>query len=150
MNALQLQRLDPRLQRLLPLALWLLLALAAALYIVKPGYLEYRSLLDSRHRLETETGDIGELQGRIAETQTEVKPPSADEDLPEAKTPTKKEVSLSDLKGVGKKTEERLREAGYKSPRSIARAKPSTLSGKTGLSEKVASRLIEASKELLK
>jgi hypothetical protein len=72
MNALQLQRLDPRLQRLLPLALWLLLALAAALYIVKPGYIEYRNLLDSRHRLETETGDIGELQGRIAAAQTEV------------------------------------------------------------------------------
>jgi DNA repair protein RadA len=59
-------------------------------------------------------------------------------------------VSLSDLKGVGKKTEEKLREAGYKSPRSIARARASTLSGKTGLSEKVASKLIDAAKELLK
>ncbi len=84
------------------------------------------------------------------ETQPEVKPLSVDEALPEAKAPTRKDVSLSDIKGVGKKTEERLREAGYKSPRSIARAKASTVSGKTGLSEKVASRLIEASKELLK
>jgi DNA-binding protein len=84
------------------------------------------------------------------EAQPEVKPLSVDKALPEAKAPTRKDASLSDLKSVGKKTEERLREAGYKSPRSIARAKASTLSGKTGLSEKVASRLIEASKELLK
>ena len=84
------------------------------------------------------------------EDKPEVKPTSEKKATPKAKAPSKKEVSLSDLKGVGKKTEERLTEAGYKSPRSIARAKASTLSGKTGLSEKVASRLIEASKELLK
>ncbi len=79
----------------------------------------------------------------------EVKPPSKDKVPPVEETP-KEEVSLSDLKGVGKKTEEKLREAGYKSPKSIARAKASTLSGKTGLSEKVASKLIDAAKELLK
>jgi len=79
----------------------------------------------------------------------EVKPPSKDKAPPVEKTP-EKEVSLSDLKGVGKKTEEKLREAGYKSPKSIARAKASTLSGKTGLSEKVASKLIDAARELLK
>ena len=79
----------------------------------------------------------------------EVKPPSKDKAPPVEKTP-EKEVSLSDLKGVRKKTEEKLREAGYKSPKSIARSKASTLSGKTGLSEKVASKLIDAAKELLK
>ncbi len=79
----------------------------------------------------------------------EVKPPSKDKVPPVEETP-KEEVSLSDLKGVGKKTEEKLREAGYKSPKSIARAKASTLSGKTGLSEKVASKLIDAARELLK
>ena len=83
------------------------------------------------------------------EAQTEAKPPSKDKVPPVEETP-KEEVSLSDLKGVGKKTEEKLREAGYKSPRSIARAKASTLSGKTGLSEKVASKLIDAARELLK
>lgn len=96
---------------------------------------------------EVETPPEVEIQ---PETQPEVKPLFVDKALPEAKAHTRKEVSLSDIKGVGKKTEERLREAGYKSPRSIARAKASTLSGKTGLSEKVASRLIGASKELLK
>jgi DNA-binding protein len=85
-----------------------------------------------------------------AKAQPEAKPQSKDEAAPKARAPPEKEVSLSDLKGVGKKTEEKLREAGYKSPRSIARAKASTLSGKTGLSEKVASKLIDAAKELLK
>jgi len=80
----------------------------------------------------------------------EVKPQTEVTAPPKAKAPPEKEASLSDLKGVGKKTEEKLREAGYKSPRSIARAKASTLSGKTGLSEKVASKLIDAAKELLK
>lgn len=84
------------------------------------------------------------------EAEPEVKPTSEKKAPPKARAPTEKDASLSDLKGVGKKTEERLREAGYKSPRSIARAKASTLSGKTGLSEKVALKLIEASKELLK
>ena len=82
------------------------------------------------------------------EAQTESKPPSKDKVPPVEETP-KEEVSLSDLKGVGKKTEEKLREAGYKSPRSFAWAKACTLSGKTGLSEKVASLLIVAARVLL-
>ena len=82
--------------------------------------------------------------------QPEARPQSKDEAPPKAKASPEKEVSLSDLKGVGKKTEEKLREAGYKTPRSIARARASTLSGKTGLSEKVASKLIDAAKDLLK
>jgi DNA-binding protein len=85
-----------------------------------------------------------------AKAQPEAEPQSKDEAAPKAKAPLEKEVRLSDLKGVGKKTEEKLREAGYKTPRSIARARASTLSGKTGLSEKVASKLIDAAKDLLK
>jgi DNA-binding protein len=84
-----------------------------------------------------------------AKAQPEAEPHSKDEAAPKAKAPPEKEVGLSDLKGVGKKTEEKLRGAGYKSPRSIARARASTLSRKTGLSEKVASKLIDAAKELL-
>lgn len=85
-----------------------------------------------------------------AKARPEAEPQSKGEAAPKVKTPPKKKVSLSDLKGVGKKTEEKLREAGYKTPRSIARARASTLSGKTGLSEKVASKLIDAAKDLLK
>jgi DNA-binding protein Alba len=81
----------------------------------------------------------------VEETKEEPKP----EPPTEVKAAPKIDVGLSDIKGVGKTTVEKLTEAGYKSPKSIARAKPSTLSGKTGLSEKVATKIIDAAKELL-
>ncbi len=79
------------------------------------------------------------------ETKEEPKP----EPPTEVKAAPKIDVGLSDIKGVGKTTVEKLTDAGYKSPKSIARAKPSTLSDKTGLSEKVATKIIDAAKELL-
>jgi DNA-binding protein Alba len=85
----------------------------------------------------------------------EPKPVEETKEEPELEPPTevkaapKIDVGLSDIKGVGKTTVEKLAEAGYKSPKSIARAKPSTLSEKTGLSEKVATKIIDAAKELL-
>jgi DNA-binding protein Alba len=85
----------------------------------------------------------------------EPKPTEETKEEPKPKPPTevkaapKIDVGLSDIKGVGKTTVEKLTEAGYKSPKSIARAKPSTLSEKTGLSEKVATKIIDAAKELL-
>ncbi|NQT09169.1 DNA-binding protein Alba [Candidatus Bathyarchaeota archaeon] len=85
----------------------------------------------------------------------EPKPVEEIKEEPEPEPPTKVkaapkiDVGLSDIKGVGKTTVEKLAEAGYKSPKSIARAKPSTLSEKTGLSEKVATKIIDAAKELL-
>ncbi len=81
----------------------------------------------------------------VEETKEEPKP----EPPTEVKAAPKIDVGLSDIKGVGKTTVEKLTEAGYKSPKSIARAKPSTLSEKTGLSEKVATKIIDAAKELL-
>jgi DNA-binding protein Alba len=81
----------------------------------------------------------------VEETKEEPKP----EPPTEIKTAPKIDIGLSDIKGVGKTTVEKLTEAGYKSPKSIARAKPSTLSDKTGLSEKVATKIIDAAKELL-
>lgn len=81
----------------------------------------------------------------VEETKEEPKP----EPPTEVKAAPKIDVGLVDIKGVGKTTVEKLTEAGYKSPKSIARAKPSTLSGKTGLSEKVATKIIDAAKELL-
>lgn len=81
----------------------------------------------------------------VEETKEEPKP----EPPTEVKAAPKIDVGLADIKGVGKTTVEKLTEAGYKSPKSIARAKPSTLSGKTGLSEKVATKIIDAAKELL-
>jgi predicted flap endonuclease-1-like 5' DNA nuclease len=82
--------------------------------------------------------------------QIEVKPPTEEKAPPKTKAQPKPDIKLSDIKGVGKKTEEKLRDAGYKSLKSIARARTKTLSEKTGLSEKVASNIIDAAKELLK
>jgi DNA-binding protein len=79
----------------------------------------------------------------VEETKQEPEPPK------EVKAAPETEVGLVDIKGVGKTTVEKLTGAGYKSPKSIARAKPSTLSEKTGLSEKVATKIIDAAKELL-
>ena len=86
-----------------------------------------------------------EVPKPVEETKEEPKP----EPPTEVKAAPKIDVGLADIKGVGKTTVEKLTEAGYKSPKSIARAKPSTLSGKTGLSEKVATKIIDAAKELL-
>jgi DNA-binding protein len=115
--------------------------------VVEPPEPEAETLLEVEVQPKAETQP--EAEPEVKPT-SEKKAPSKAKAPPKARAPTKKDASLSDLKGVGKKTEEKLREAGYKSPRSIARAKASTLSGKTGLSEKVALKLIEASKELLK
>jgi predicted flap endonuclease-1-like 5' DNA nuclease len=81
----------------------------------------------------------------VKETKEETKP----EPPKEVKAAPEIDVGLADIKGVGKTTVEKLTGAGYKSPKSIARAKPSTLSEKTGLSEKVATKIIDAAKELL-
>ena len=87
----------------------------------------------------------------VEETKEETEPMEEPKPEPptEVKAAPKIDVGLVDIKGVGKTTVEKLTEAGYKSPKSIARAKPSTLSGKTGLSEKVATKIIDAAKELL-
>lgn len=87
----------------------------------------------------------------VEETKEEPEPMEEPKPEPptEVKAAPKIDVGLADIKGVGKTTVEKLTEAGYKSPKSIARAKPSTLSGKTGLSEKVATKIIDAAKELL-
>ena len=79
----------------------------------------------------------------------EAKEESKPEPPKEVKAAPEKDAELADIKGVGKTTVEKLTGAGYKSPKSIARAKPSTLSEKTGLSEKVATKIIDAAKELL-
>jgi DNA-binding protein len=79
----------------------------------------------------------------VEETKEEPEPPKEVKAAPEI------DVGLSDIKGVGKTTVEKLTGAGYKSPKSIARARPSTLSEKTGLSEKVATKIIDSAKKLL-
>lgn len=65
-----------------------------------------------------------------------------------AETPSKPH-EVSDLKGVGKATEEKLLQGGYKSVKVIARARADTMSKKTGLSENASTKIIASAKELL-
>ena len=79
---------------------------------------------------ETDITDIKEVG-----TATEEAPPSG--------------TDITDIKGVGPATEEKLRKAGYETAESIAETDAAALTLKTGISEKVAARIIENSKELL-
>lgn len=55
---------------------------------------------------------------------------------------------ISDIKGVGEATEEKLRAAGYDTVNKVVRAESFELALKTGLSEKQVAKIIEAAKEL--
>jgi predicted flap endonuclease-1-like 5' DNA nuclease len=65
-----------------------------------------------------------------------------------AESPSKPH-EVSELKGVGKATEEKLLQGGYKSVKVIARARADTMSKKTGLSENASTKIIASAKELL-
>ncbi len=75
------------------------------------------------------------------------KPPEADEG--EAESPKALILEIAEIKGVGKTTEEKLRKAGFDTVESIATVDAETVSEKTGISSKVAAKLIASAKELL-
>lgn len=58
------------------------------------------------------------------------------------------EVDVSEIKGVGDATAEKLRAAGYDSVSKVVGAESFELALKTGLSEKQIAKIIEAAKEL--
>lgn len=57
-------------------------------------------------------------------------------------------MDLSEIKGVGEVTQEKLINGGFTTVESVAASDPHELSEKTGISEKVAEKLIESAKEL--
>lgn len=59
-----------------------------------------------------------------------------------------KEIDVSEIKGVGDATAEKLRAAGYDSVSKVTGAESFELALKTGLSEKQIAKIIEAAKEL--
>ena len=67
----------------------------------------------------------------------------------EAESPEASILEVGEIKGVGKATEEKLRKAGFDTVESIASVDAGTVSEKTGLSSKVAAKLIVSAKELL-
>ncbi len=64
------------------------------------------------------------------------------------KKAAKEEVGLSELSGVGEKTVESLKEAGFKSAKDIAKAKIEELTQVKGIGEKKAEKLIEEAKKI--
>ena len=84
--------------------------------------------------------------GRGAEPEA----PSTDVEAEEEKAVPAKTVEVSEIKGVGKATEEKLKKAGFTTAESVAATDTGELSEKTGISEKVAAKLIDSAKELLK
>jgi cold shock CspA family protein len=72
----------------------------------------------------------------------------ADEPV-EAESPKASILEVGEIKGVGKATEEKLRKAGFDTVESIASVDADTVSEKTGISSKVAARLVASAKELL-
>jgi DNA-binding protein len=81
-----------------------------------------------------------------AESPKVVEEPS---EIPKAvEEPSGPSFEVSEIKGVGKATEEKLRKAGYDSVESIVSVDPETLAEKAGISTKVATKLIESAKAL--
>lgn len=72
----------------------------------------------------------------------------ADEPV-EAESPEASIMEVGEIKGVGKATEEKLRKAGFDTVESIASVDADTVSEKTGMSSKVAAKLVASAKELL-
>ena len=85
--------------------------------------------------------------------------PRPKEEAPKAEEPEAKEAeseaaeqtqyAISDVKGIGKATNEKLAKAGVDSVKALASYDPETLSEKTGISAKICAKLVDAAKELL-
>ncbi len=73
----------------------------------------------------------------------------ADEPV-EAESPETSTLEVGEIKGVGKATEEKLRGGGFDTVESIASVDADTVSEKTGISSKVAAKIVASAKELLK
>ncbi|MBL7169250.1 cold shock domain-containing protein [Candidatus Bathyarchaeota archaeon] len=67
----------------------------------------------------------------------------------EAESPEASILEVGEIKGVGKATEEKLRGAGFDTVESIASVDAGAVSEKTGISSKVAAKLVASAKELL-
>jgi DNA-binding protein len=101
---------------------------------------------EPEEEVEEPKAEAEEAKAEVEEPKAEVKEPKAE---PKSVAP-KRRLELAEIKGVGQATEEKLKEAGYKTVNSVAKADPAKLSKKAGISEKVASKLIDSAKELVK
>ncbi len=72
---------------------------------------------------------------------------AAEEEAPEAEASG---LGVGDIKGVGKATEEKLRKGGFDTVESIAGVDADAMAEKTGVSAKVAAKIVASAKALLK
>jgi DNA-binding protein len=93
--------------------------------------------------IELSKGAAGAKEPAKKAAEPKAAPKAAPKVAPEAEP--KKPVS--EIKGVGKATEEKLLSGGYDTVAKVAKANAATLAEKTSLSEKQATKLIEAAKE---
>lgn len=104
-----------------------------------------------------EAKDITELDVETEEAAEEEAPKAeeaAEEEAPAEETPAEEAAeasgqSVGDIKGVGKATAEKLTGAGFDSVESIAAADADAVSEKTGISAKVAAKIVASAKALL-
>ncbi len=82
-----------------------------------------------------------------AEEPVEAEAPEAES--PDVEVPGASVLGVGDIKGVGKATEEKLRKGGFETVESIASVDADALSEKTGVSAKVAAKIVASAKELL-
>jgi cold shock CspA family protein len=94
-----------------------------------------------------EATKIEVLADAAADEPVEAEAPDAE--IPEAESPEASVLGVGDIKGVGKATEEKLRKGGFETVESIASVDADAVSEKTGVSSKVAAKLVASAKELL-
>ena len=82
------------------------------------------------------------------ETRPREEAPEVVEPEPDVAEPS--QHAISDVKGIGKATNEKLEKAGVDSVEALASYDPEALSEKTGISAKTCVKLVEAAKELIK
>lgn len=82
------------------------------------------------------------------ETRPREEAPEVVEPEPDVAEPS--QYAISDVKGIGKATNEKLEKAGVDSVEALASYDPEALSEKTGISAKICVKLVEAAKELIK
>jgi len=94
------------------------------------------------------------IEGREILEREEPRPreeaPEAEPEEPEAEVAEPSEYAISDVKGIGKATNEKLEKGGVDSVEALASYDPEALSEKTGISAKTCAKLVEAAKDLLK
>ncbi|UCH57561.1 MAG: DNA-binding protein Alba [Candidatus Bathyarchaeota archaeon] len=86
----------------------------------------------------------------VKEAKPEAATPSAKVEAKAVEVAPEELLDISEIKGVGKATGEKLRKAGFTTVKSVAAAEPADLSEKSGIPEKVAAKLIDSAKELQK